>query len=848
MWTRRCALPHKPIGLGSLVKKLLLKFFRRVIIWIAAGCLLTFLATSANAEDQIIAAISLNQQPQGDYFVILLDNGDFQVRVDDLESMGLENITGTPVERGGGIYLPLGSINDLNYQFNENTLTIEIMAAPRLLPSTSVDLAPTRRDEVYYPHDNSMFLNYSFNYEAAGDSLDFARFTFSNEVGIRYRDILFLSDGLYTETPNETDFIRLNTSFTFDQRESKRRFIGGDFFASTGILGSQVNMGGLSFSKIYRINPYFISYPLFNFNGQLPLPSEVDLYLDGVKLKTERFNPGEFTLDNFQSTGGAQTIDIVIRDSLGREEHITSPFYFTDQMLRRGLHEYSYNLGVLRENFGSESNDYNDLAFAAFHRYGLTDRFNFGLRGEAAEKLYNFGLESIFKLGSFGLMRLGTAASSKDKKNGWASLIIYEFQARKLRVYSGLQNFSEKYATLSNKSSTNSKHPKLNLRLGASYTTRQTGTFRVDYAQMENYENLDNEEVTSLSWSKRFWRSIYVDTVLRQRRKDTTTTELWVNLTRYFKNDHSVTARYRHEEEADIQRLEARKTIPTGEGIGWEIGAEHSTEKNQSYLIDTLVQHNARHAILRGRYSQDFSTAGTEDRLNLAFSGSLVHLGGTTALSRPVRDSFGLITVGDIKDVRLRVNGQTIGQTNKHGQAVIPDLSSYYENRISFEDKDIPIDYLMPQIGLTISPPLRSGSCINFPLKRYQAFSGKLKVSSGAENVPLENVELIFQAPGGPITFWTAQDGEFYLDSQMDSFDILSVQSCETTMNTSTALIPAGSYSLEGQYAGQRFQTNINIPESDEAYTELGEIILPLQIDPELQTVPPPKVEISPSS
>jgi outer membrane protein OmpA-like peptidoglycan-associated protein len=198
------------------------------------------------------------------------------------------------------------------------------------------------------------------------------------------------------------------------------------------------------------------------------------------------------------------------------------------------------------------------------------------------------------------------------------------------------------------------------------------------------------------------------------------------------------------------------------------------------------------------------------------------------------------------------VNGQTSGHTNSKGKVVIPDLSSYYDNQVSIEDKDIPIDYLMPRVRLNVSPPLRSGSCLNFPLRKYQAFTGFLNVDGKEGVTPLAYAELDLMTETGPVKFWTGGDGEFYLDSQEVEFDLADYQGCEALTDDTTAFLPAGTYPLTVKLENEAFQSELTIPASDEAFAELGTLILPVLSGSPIEQAPatdqPPASEPEPAS
>ena len=279
----------------------------------------------------------------------------------------------------------------VSFTFDEKTLTLNIKADPSLFPMTFIDFTGQPLQNVYYPKESSLFLNYGVQYQAS-DGFTFQSFNLSNEVGIRRGDYLLLADTLYTKDSVQGNFVRLHTSVIHDDREKLQRTTYGDQFASSGSLGSSVNMGGIGITKVFSIDPYLITYPTLNFVGQASLPSEVDIYVNGIKIRTERISPGEFQLRNFSSYGGAGVVELVVRDSFGRESRYRYPFYAADNiLLKKGLQDYSYNIGFFREKFASESNRYSKPAVVAFHRYGLSDSLSIGFRGATKKDVVNAG-------------------------------------------------------------------------------------------------------------------------------------------------------------------------------------------------------------------------------------------------------------------------------------------------------------------------------------------------------------------------------------------------------------------------------------------------------------------------
>src|SRR3982074_3721810 len=204
--------------------------------------------------EPLIVQIKLNQENKGDFFVGVAD-GDFLIRVQDLKAIGLTQGPGQFLTIDREQYVSLKSIEGLNFRYDDKRLVLDLTAAPSTLPKRTLDLGAGRSQNVLYPTDTSAFLNYSVSYSGGGggdhDSLGIA-----NEFGARVGDFLFLTDSIYTGTSSEHRSVRLMSSLIHDRRDTLQRTIAGDFFASSGDIGTTVNLGGLSFAKLYTLAPY----------------------------------------------------------------------------------------------------------------------------------------------------------------------------------------------------------------------------------------------------------------------------------------------------------------------------------------------------------------------------------------------------------------------------------------------------------------------------------------------------------------------------------------------------------------------------------------------------------------
>lgn len=785
-----------------------------------------FLCLNVYASDFIIVAVELNTEVKTDVFAFLEDNGDFLLKVVDLESMGLQAFNGRRSVIDEEQYVSLRSIQGVEFIFQEATLTLELTVDPQLLPTVIIDMYPLQKKKVYLPEENSLFLNYGLDFEGGtenGGSFRRQSFNIINELGIRRNDVLFFTDTLYRETYGDRGFVRLNTNFTYDRRDKMQRLIIGDSLAFSGDLGSRIQFAGVTLSKFYQIDPYFVEYPFYNFSGVLSLPSEIAIYSNGAKLHTEDLPPGRFDVRNFHNTGGAQDVVVEITDSMGRVQRVASPFYFSNLLLRKGLSEYSYHLGTMRRDYGLDDDRYSHAVFLGRHRYGYTDAFNLGVRTEAGNGLYNLGFDTLYSIKNYGILGFDISCSNDGDGSGWANLIRYEYRNHKFNARFTWVNSSDEYQTFERQEL--GKNRTSVVRFGVGYSRQKFGSISLDLARAEYLLGSDENSVF-ITYSKRLNRKISLNSHFRYSNNEESETEIYLSMSYYFKDDHTVTTTLRQGRDSNSQALEARSGLPVGEGGGWwGIIEREDSGSSEYYTFNPGGQWNTSYGTYRGEI--DLNSDG--ESVRLAASGAIVSLEGQYGLTRPVTDSFGVVDVNGIEGVRVYANGQEIGKTNSQGRLFTSELTSFYHNRITIEDEDIPIDYLMPQVEKTLAPPFRSGSCLSFPVVKYQAFTGTLSGVVGGERKPLEFYEGEIFGVNKPVKFFTGSGGEFYFDNDLGSveepvFDS-GAEGCALLSVPATAGFEPGLY--EGQAIseiGDVCHFELQLPATEERYFELGEI------------------------
>jgi outer membrane usher protein len=775
--------------------------FHRIPL-LPAFFLLFLLPSVACAGDLFFAKITLNGQDKGEHLVQMQADGDFLIRAAALDAMGLSLPQGREVEIDGEPYRSLKSLQGVAFTLDEKTLTLDLTADPSLLPVQSIDLRPPRPSGILYPNDNSGFFNYGVTYGGGNagtpDIVDA-----TGQVGARVGEYLFLSDASYSGDPGDRRFIRLNTNVTRDWRESKQRLAVGDLSASSGDLGSAVNLGGVGFSKVYLIDPYFQQYPLPTVSGMVSLPSTAEVYVGGTRIRTEKLSPGTFDLRDISSIAGRDVVSVVIKDAFGREQTIRYPYYFTDSLLARGLHEYSYNLGFLRRRFGEESNAYGPLAFSALHNYGWSDALTVGARAEGSRRAANLGPHAVIRLGDSGILSLsGSGSILQSGKGGAAGEANYSFQSRAWNTRLFLRGQTPDYAVIREDADGFVEKDRYEVAAGASYGTRHLGTLSVDADVRDRYSG-PARRTYSASYSRNLGRSASAQITFLRIHDEENVNELFAGVTYYLSQGASLGASYRHRGDADVDTVQVQKDLPRGEGWGYRASVERTDSPSLSTTtVDPSVQYNARF----GSYEAEYRGVQTDSETykgsyRLAAYGGIAYVGGTFGFTRPISDSFGLVTVGDLTGVRVYQNRQEMGRTDAHGRLFIPTLGSYYENQISIEDKDVPIEYAIKAVRRLVSPPLRSGARIPFDVKRIQAVTGKLFLPFDGKRQPAEYLEARIVRDGNEVTFPTGKGGEFYLEE-----------------------VSPGRYTGSVASGEKRYRFELNVPETNDMIIDLGDL------------------------
>jgi outer membrane usher protein len=713
-----------------------------------ARSLLLVLATSVIASpvaaepSTFVLPLVLNQVPRGNVLVIEGAEG-IELRVADLTAAGLERYEGRRRMRQSEEWVVLGSIEGLQHQIDYETLTLRLEASTELLPASVRALRGGSRNGWNGATTRSAFLNYAINGSGWDEPALSAEAGASIGRGFGYTTVNRAAGG---------ELIRGLTQVVLDEPARMRRWTVGDARLVTDVLGGGDLIGGVTVTREFSLQPYFVRYPSIDFEGAAASPSTVEIYVNGLLVQRQNVAPGTFRLEGLPVTAGSGETQIVVRDAYGREQTFASPYYASTLNLGRGISEFTYSAGFRREGFGRENFEYGEPVFVAHHRLGLTSSLTVGGRFEATDGLVSGGV-AVTAATRVGELEANLAASDAAGGSGSAAAATYRYVTRKGSFGGRVRVLSDRYANLS-------LAPEAGriVREQSLFASRTFGRAGLS-AMVALADPREGERESRLSASGSYavnrQTSLFFSAGVRES-GGTSAAEAFAGVSLFLGRAASASGGLRLSEDSAITTVDVQKSLPVGTGYGYRL---QSRGGDGSSLSSGALQYQGPY----GRYE----ISASADDLGAArygASGGLVWVGGRLLASRAVQESFALARVG-VPGVRVLASNLEVGRTDRRGDLLIPNLLPYYDNRISIDQRDVPLKYEVGAVEETFAPAARAGGVVSFPVQKIRTIVGRLRVEHGDEVVIPEFGQLTIRRGSVEANSPLGRDGTFYLEN-----------------------------------------------------------------------------------
>jgi outer membrane usher protein len=232
---------------------------------------------------------------------------------------------------------------------------------------------------------------------------------------------------LRTAFNNRFDALRLDTAFSYSDRETLTTYRAGDTINGGLAWTRPIRIGGVQAQRSFGLRPDLVTLPLPSASGSAAVPSTVDVFVNNVRTSSQEVESGPYRISNLSATTGSGNARVVLRDASGRETVTDLPFYVSSKMLAPGLFDFSAEAGAPRLSYGTTADTYGKTFVAsASGRRGVLDWLTLEGHAEAGAGLWNAGAGAAIRTGSFGVASGALAASDYGGKLGLQSYVAYE--------------------------------------------------------------------------------------------------------------------------------------------------------------------------------------------------------------------------------------------------------------------------------------------------------------------------------------------------------------------------------------------------------------------------------------
>lgn len=647
-----------------------------------------------------------------------------------------ELMTSAATLRKLGILLPAGTPDMVrvaslpgmrtNYDVEQQKLTIDATLAALDLPKTVIDVPQTEMPRA--TTSTGALINYDI-YGTLGEhqtgSLNaFAELRAFSPFGVLSSTAL--ANNSYSAALGWQDRLaRLDTAWTMSFPERTLALRIGDTLTDALSWSRATRIGGIQFGTDFTLQPYRVTAPLPAFLGSATLPSEVELYVNGVKQYSGNVPTGPFQLNTLPNINGAGNAQVVLTDALGRATTLNFPLYATHQLLAQGLADWSGELGFVRKNYGQQSFDYgHDAVASGTWRYGVTNYFTAEAHAETTAGLVDTGGGGALQLGQAGIVSGAYARSTDHGRSGSLWNLGYDWRNDHFGFSSSATRTQGDFADVATRYG--AAPTRLNARAQASYSAPDLGSFSVGYLHLR-YADKPATRYAIANWFKAFGRSTSINLSLNQNLDSSKDRNIFLGVSFALHDNITASVGAARDKDRSYAVAEASAATPTEGGFGWRAALRAGDASNDgSAELDYL-----------GRYGRIATgvTATSGNRYGyMDVNGAIVFMAGHPFVARHIDTAFAVVSTDGIADVPVQLENRPVGTTDSRGLLLVTPLNAYQNNQIAIDPMHLPADLHIDRVRAIAAPGDRSGTLVRFGISEVNAAS---VILVDANNKPL---------------------------------------------------------------------------------------------------------------
>lgn len=657
------------------------------------------------------------------------------------------------VEIDGLTMIALDAIPGTVHRVDERRQSIALDFAPERLAGTR--FAATAAAPIPFAQAPRWggFLNYSLFGHASDRRSEAAGLFEAGLFGPHGTGIASFGANTATTSGTTDALVRFETSWRRDDPATMRSLVVGDSISRPGFYGRPVRFGGVQYGKNFLLQPGYVTTPLLAFSGTAAVPSTVDVFVNNRRISSQPVEPGPFTIENVPAVSGSGTVQLIVRDAFGRQQVISDALYGSPTLLAPGLDDYALSVGAQRRNYGIDSFDYGGGQAMALWRRGLTRALTVEGHAEADRTVASAGAAGDFLVRRLGIASIGAAASSGDAGSG--ALWMAGFDHQRGRFSAGVRGTFTSAGFRQVGDDGRFATPQRSVTARAAVGLGHAGSVGVAVASRRYHDPLRPAiDTGALTWSRRFGTLGSLTVSLSRVRSDRSETTLFAALSIPIGREttasaasigHSGTSGSHGRQSVSIQ-----KALPAyGDGYGFMAFADTDRRAEAGAIVATRF----------ARISADLADVRGVSAVRAAVEGGIGTLGGHTFMSRPIVDSFAIVSTGGVAGIEVRQENQPVGRTDRNGLLVLTPLRAYVPNHLSIDPLSVPMNVGIGASAQRVTPAWRSGTMVGFEVARARSALVRVQAADGS---PLPSTARVVDATTGR-TLPVGLDGEIFV-------------------------------------------------------------------------------------
>jgi len=668
--------------------------------------------TPLTAPQTLYLDVTLNGSPRG---LLPFTELAGQLRADPgvLRQLGFGARDGAPV--------PLEQISGVVVRYDAalQTLALEVPLDQLTLPVTQVGAAaPTAPVATASP---GALLNYDLYASHNLDADNLALTTEWRAFGIG-RGVLHSSQLLRTYRDDRRgdwrgESVRLDSAWELDFPDSAVTLTVGDFFSGFVDWSRPVRMGGIQIGRNYGLQPYRVLTPTPSFLGEAVVPSNVELYVDGLRQYNGEVPVGPFQLAAQPGISGTGNAQVVITDAYGRMQTLDFAFYGTQQLLAEGLSDWSAGVGRMRRDYGIRSFAYDSATVgSATWRRGVSNRFTAELHAEGGGGVASGGAGGWWQLGQAGVFNASYAHSRREGRQGGQWALGYSWNNRVFNLNAATRRTHGDYQDLG--SLQGAPPPDVTDQVTTGASLGRLGALSASYLRL-SYPEGDDRRYASVFWNRTFSERWSAYASFNQNLDDSADRSVYLSVSVSLGQNRQSSVAAQRNGDRNLYTVDVSQPVPgdgSQGGYGWRVQARHGDDGTGG-----LAELGWLNRV--GRYSLGAARQGDANFAYANASGSVVWMGGHLFAARDIPDAFAVVSTNGVGGVPVRLENRLIGVTDPDGLLLVTPLLSWQRNRISIDTLDLPADMRADRVDTQVTPRQSAGLGVAFGLRRVRSIT-----------------------------------------------------------------------------------------------------------------------------